>query len=161
MAFDYLLHCEEGEILRYMALTTLSMILHCGTASAVEALKITVGAASFEVEIAQSLAERARGLMFRTELAPQRGMLFVQPSGTAAFWMKNTYIALDLLYFDADGRLVQIYPNVPPCLTAHCPTYASSADNIRYILEINAGAVARYAIQLGDRLALPMPIPTP
>jgi uncharacterized protein len=115
---------------------------------------VAVGPATFQVEMARTAQERARGLMFRRELPRDRGMLFVQPPGPAAFWMKNTYIPLDLLYFDADGRLLQIVTEAPPCVTPMCPIYPSKTANVRYILEINAGEAARRGIQVGDRLRL-------
>ena len=68
--------------------------------------------------------------------------------------MKNTHIPLDLLYFDADGRLSQIEANVPPCKTPVCPVYPSETATVGYILEINAGEAARRGIRLGDRLRL-------
>ncbi|MCC6136668.1 MAG: DUF192 domain-containing protein [Candidatus Contendobacter sp.] len=116
--------------------------------------QVTVGPATFQVEIAQTTAERRQGLMFRRELPPDQGMLFVQPPGPALFWMKNTTIPLDLLYFDPEGRLLQIMAEAPPCKTPDCPIYSSTAATVRYILEINAGEAARRGIQLGDRLWL-------
>ena len=116
--------------------------------------QVTVGPATFQVEIAQTATDRQQGLMFRRELPPDQGMLFVQPPGPALFWMKNTTIPLDLLYFDAEGRLLQIVAAAPPCTTPDCPIYSSAAATVRYILEINAGEAARRGIQLGDRLQL-------
>ena len=81
-------------------------------------------------------------------------MLFVQSPGPALFWMKNTYIPLDLLYFDAGGTLLQIQADTPPCATPSCPIYPSDIDTVRYILEINAGEAARRGIHVGDRLRL-------
>lgn len=128
------------------------MLLTIRAAFALDATQITVGSVTFQVEVAQTAHERARGLMFRDALPPDRGMLFVQPPSPATFWMKNTYIPLDLLYFDAEGRLTQIIAAAPPCRTLHCPIYSSDAANIRYILEINAGEAARRGVQIGDRL---------
>lgn len=116
--------------------------------------QVTVGPATFQVEIVRTAHERAQGLMFRRELPPDQGMLFVQPPGPAVFWMKNTYIPLDLLYFDTEERLTQIVAEVPPCKTPDCPVYPSDIANIRYILEINAGAAAQYGIRIGDLLQL-------
>lgn len=104
--------------------------------------------------MARTPRERERGLMFRRELPRDQGMLFVQPPGPAAFWMKNTYIPLDLLYFDADGRLLQIEANAPPCTTPNCPIFASDTPTVHYILEINGGEAARRGIRIGDRLRL-------
>ncbi|MBZ4193163.1 MAG: DUF192 domain-containing protein [Candidatus Contendobacter sp.] len=116
--------------------------------------QVTVGPATFQVEMAQTAAERQQGLMFRRELPPDQGMLFIQSPGSALFWMKNTYIALDLLYFDADGRLLQVVTAAPPCKTPDCPIYPSTAATVRYILEINAGEAARRDLHIGDRLRL-------
>ncbi|MCP5419266.1 MAG: DUF192 domain-containing protein [Gammaproteobacteria bacterium] len=117
---------------------------------------IAVGNVRFHAEIAQSLDERQRGLMFRTDLADQAGMLFIQPiPGPATFWMKNTYIPLDLLYFDNERRLLEIHAQAPPCSADPCPVYASQTANIKYILEINAGTAERLGIQPGDRLSWP------
>jgi uncharacterized membrane protein (UPF0127 family) len=128
--------------------------LMVGPVRALELTRVTVGSAAFQVEMAQTAQERERGLMFRRELPHDRGMLFVQSSGPAAFWMKNTYIPLDLLYFDADGALLQIEANTPPCTTPTCPIYPSNTVTVRYILEINAGEAARRGIRVGDRLQL-------
>lgn len=129
-------------------------VLTVELADALELERVTVGPAMFQVEMAKTPQERARGLMFRQELPGDRGMLFVQPPGPAVFWMKNTYIPLDLLYFDAEGRLLQIQANVPPCATLDCPVYPSATTTVRYILEINAGEANRRGIRIGDRLRL-------
>lgn len=116
--------------------------------------RVTVGPTTFQVEIAQTPQERERGLMYRRELPRDQGMLFVQSPGPAVFWMKNTYIPLDLLYFDINGWLSQIEADVPPCATPTCPLYPSDTSEVRYILEINAGEAARRGIRVGDRLRL-------
>lgn len=121
---------------------------------ALDMARVTVGPATFQVEMAQTPEERERGLMFRRKLPQDRGMLFVQSPGPAAFWMKNTYIPLDLLYFDVDGQLLQIEAGAPPCATPNCPIYPSDTTTVRYILEINAGEAARRGIRVGDRLRL-------
>jgi uncharacterized membrane protein (UPF0127 family) len=113
---------------------------------------LRVDNARFHVEIAETAQERQQGLMFRTHLPAERGMLFIQPEATpAAFWMKNTYIPLDLLYFDSAGRLLEIHADVPPCTTPSCPAYVSNGP-IKYILEINAGSARRLGLQPGARL---------
>lgn len=126
----------------------------CPAVFALDLARVTVGPAVFQVELAKTPEERAHGLMFRRELPRDRGMLFVQTPGPALFWMKNTYIPLDLLYFDANGWLLQIAADVPPCATPDCPVYPSDTATVQYILEINAGEAARRGIKLGDRLRL-------
>lgn len=130
------------------------IVLTVEPALAADLTPITVGEATFQVEVARTTAERQRGLMFRRELPRNQGMLFVQPPGPAVFWMKNTYIPLDLLYFDADGKLLEIKANTPPCATPTCPIYPSATATVRYILEINAGEAAQRGLRVGDRLRL-------
>src|SRR5688572_9053819 len=77
----------------------------------------------FKVEIADDEAERTRGLMFRDSLGEDRGMLFIfEREEPLAFWMKNTKIPLDIMYFDAERRLVSV-ATAPPCTTPQCPNY--------------------------------------
>jgi len=104
----------------------------------------------FTVEIADTDAARERGLMFRTHLATGHGMLFVYPDAQPRyFWMKNTLIPLDILFFDARHRLINVSVDTPPCKADPCPTYAS-ATPAKYVLELNAGAVNSLGIKTGD-----------
>ena len=116
---------------------------------------VELGGQRFAVEIADDDAERSRGLMFRDELAAGRGMLFIHEREQAlAYWMKNTRIPLDILYFDDAGRLVSQQRDVPPCsLGDRCPPYPSRAP-ARYVLELNAGEAAKMALQDGAVLRL-------
>ena len=101
--------------------------------------RVEIGGRQYIVELAQSHPERMRGLMFREALAEDHGMLFVfEREQPLAFWMKNTLIPLDILYFDDAFRLVSITADTPPCRTAYCPSYPS-ARPARYVLELNAG----------------------
>lgn len=107
----------------------------------------------FSVEIAADDESRARGLMFRDSLAPDRGMLFVfEREQPLAFWMRNTRIPLDILYFDADRRLVSV-SSAPPCTTAQCPSYPSAAP-ARFTLELNAGTAKTLGVARGDELLI-------
>lgn len=143
-------------MIRHVARVSLlaGVALAAFAALAADWVRVTVGPAAFQVELAQTLQERERGLMFRRELPRGQGMLFVQAPGPATFWMKNTYIPLDMLYFDAAGKLVQILADVPPCVTPECPIYPSATATVRYILEINGGEAARLSVKVGDRLRL-------
>jgi uncharacterized membrane protein (UPF0127 family) len=106
----------------------------------------------FTVEIADTTAEREHGLMDRTAMPPDHGMLFVfADAEPRTFWMKDTLIPLDILFFDSAHRLVTILQNVPPCKTNPCPTYPSTAP-ARYVLELNAGTAARIGARKGDVL---------
>lgn len=140
----------RNSILLIFGLSTLVV----GPVLAFDWQQVSVGSARFRVEIAQTSQEREQGLMYRRELPPDQGMLFIQPPNRAIFWMKNTLIPLDILYFDTNGWLSQIEASARPCMTPTCPLYPSDRDDIRYILELNAGEAARRGIRVGDRLRL-------
>ena len=107
----------------------------------------------YTVEVAADDESRARGLMFRDEMAADRGMVFVHDGEQAlAYWMKNTRIPLDILYFDARGRLVSQRRDVPPCSAGDaCPLYPSDAP-AKYVLELNAGQAAQLNLRDGAAL---------
>lgn len=110
--------------------------------------------AAIELEVAATEGARARGLMFRNELAENTGMLFVYPSDdVVGVWMKNTRIPLDILFISAQGRIVSMLQNVQPCITPVCGVY-DSAVKARYMLEVNAGTVERLNIAKGDRVGI-------
>ncbi len=107
----------------------------------------------FKVEIADDDAERERGLMYVDSMKPGDGMLFLfDRQEPQAFWMKNTRIPLDILYFDEQWKLVGWSLNTPPCsLGDQCPNYPSQAP-ARYVLELNAGTSERLGVKFGDSL---------
>jgi hypothetical protein len=108
----------------------------------------------FSVEFATDNASRERGLMMRTTLASDHGMLFAfSYQAPQAFWMKNTLIPLDILYFDTDRRLVSMQLDVPPCKADPCPIYPSNVP-ARYVLELSAGTAHRMGAQVGDELKI-------
>lgn len=108
----------------------------------------------FTVEVADDAEERARGLMFRDALPREHGMLFVfERAEPQAFWMRNTRIALDILYFDAQRRLVSVAEGVPPCTTPQCPSYPSDGP-ARFTLELNAGLARELRAARGDELLI-------
>ncbi|UJF24185.1 DUF192 domain-containing protein [Suttonella sp. R2A3] len=83
-------------------------------------------------------ASRAKGLMYRVWLPPYSGMLFVFPEARPrTFWMKNTWVPLDIRFYDADGRLLAHYPYATPCLKEPCPLYKSYTE-AQYVLETRA-----------------------
>ena len=116
---------------------------------------IDVGGHSIKVEVAATPDLRARGLMYRDSLPADRGMLFIYPDeAPRGFWMKNTRIPLDILYFDEDLKLVSVSRNVPTCsLGDRCPNYPSRAPAF-YVLELNAGVAAEIGVAKGDELKL-------
>src|SRR5918998_1318617 len=92
------------------------------------------------IEIADDTPEQERGLMFRKSLGPNSGMLFVYDDlAHRSFWMKNTYIPLDMIFLDNDLKIIDIKKDVQPCLQEDpCPSYPS-AGPAKYVLEVNAG----------------------
>lgn len=140
-------------------ISPLALLLLGGCASA-DGLWVEVGGERYVVEVADDDAERARGLMFRDALPAGRGMLFLhEREEPLAYWMKNTRIPLDILYFDSKRRLVTQQRDVPPCaLENACPPYPSRAP-ARYVLELNAGEAARLGLSDGAELRLGPGIP--
>ena len=96
--------------------------------------------------------EQAQGLMYRTELASDRGMLFIntQPV-TGAYWMKNCNFPLDIIFMARDHRVVEIAANAPPCTAEPCPTFGGHAP-YQYVLEINGGDAAKHGVKEGTTL---------
>lgn len=102
------------------------------------------------VEIAADDATREHGLMDRKSMPADHGMLFVYPDDAVlTFWMKDTLIPLDMLFFDAQRRLVTLLADVPPCKADPCGIYPSTQP-ARYVLELNAGTTARLGVHEGD-----------
>lgn len=107
------------------------------------------GPVAFQVEIADDEAEREHGLMYRTALAPDRGMLFIfEDAAPRAFWMKNTYIPLDILYIGADGRIVSIAANAEPFNETPIPSNGPALA----VLELYGGRAAQLGLKPGDRV---------
>jgi uncharacterized membrane protein (UPF0127 family) len=129
---------------------------HNGT-TALEApttYRVTVGNTTVYAEAADTPAQREMGLMNRTYLNADAGMLFIFPTPQQqSFWMKNMRFPLDVVFITADNHVLEIYASVPPCTGDHCPLYTSSAP-IRYALEVNAGFSARNGIASGDPVVI-------
>ena len=108
----------------------------------------------FSIEVAADDAARQHGLMDRTQMEADHGMLFVfDEDAPRAFWMKNTKIPLDMLFFGADKRLISVQHDVPPCVADPCPAYSSGAP-ARYVLELNGGQAAKLGLSPGDEMTI-------
>ena len=119
------------------------------------AIQAKTGRHVFKVEIVQTEAERAQGLMFRQRLAANAGMLFdFQDEQLVAFWMKNTLIPLDMIFIRGDGRIANIAQRAVPLSLDAVP----STEAVRFVLEVNGGTASRLGIKAGDRAILP-PMP--
>lgn len=107
-------------------------------------------------ELATEPRDQQRGLMFRTSLTPDRGMLFVfpEPAANHPFWMYHTLIPLDILWIDSHRRVVFVSPHTPPCPSenaSECPNYGGHAV-AQFVLELSAGSIAAHGLQPGDTL---------
>jgi Uncharacterized conserved protein len=115
-------------------------------------IETTAGERQVFIEIAAQPAEHARGLMFRTEMPDNRGMLFVFDQPTVrAFWMKNTPMPLDLLFIGEDGKVRSIQSGEPYSEASIAPPVTSL-----YVLELRAGTSARLGIEVGNQLRHPL-----
>lgn len=104
------------------------------------------GMHAFRVQVADEPAERSTGLMFRRDMPADEGMLFLFPMPQpASFWMKNTYIPLDLIFIRANGRIANIERGAPHDLSG-----IRSRGRVIAVLELNAGTAARLGIGPGD-----------
>jgi uncharacterized membrane protein (UPF0127 family) len=120
---------------------------------------VELGGQRYDIEIAKDDAARAQGLMYRDAME-DHGMLFIHDrQEPQAYWMKNTKIPLDILYFDNARKLVSQQREVPPCsLGDACPAYPSDAP-ARYVLELNAGEAARLKLKDGAPMTFSPGIP--
>jgi uncharacterized membrane protein (UPF0127 family) len=101
------------------------------------------------LELALTDKEKATGLMFRDKLAADHGMLFVfDRDDIYAFWMKNTLIPLDIVWFDAMGRVADVHPGAEPCRMDPCPKY-TNRQPARAVLLVNAGFAAAHGLKPG------------
>ncbi len=104
------------------------------------------------LELAETPEEHGRGLMFRSHLDPDRGMLFLfDQVGFPSFWMKDTWIPLDMVFLDPQGTVMDVAASVPPCRSEPCPEYTPSRPSSA-VLELNAGTAAHHGIKPGVTL---------
>jgi uncharacterized protein len=149
----------------FMALLPLVAVIACGETAEVVTpppgpdstptpTTVTIGDASFAIELAVTLQQRAQGLSGRPSLAPGTGMLFIFGSESRhSFWMKDMRFPLDMVWISAEYAVVDITEDVPPPdpgqTTSDLPTYMP-AEPAQYVLEINAGEAGSADIRIGD-----------
>lgn len=147
--------CMTGTRLRRLLVCCALMLAFSAGAWAAgapaEPLKVETagGVRDFTVEIAQTPEDQATGLMYRREMAPNAGMLFIYPAvSRVTMWMKNTLLPLDMLFIDQDGRIKHIVERTVP----HSTELIGSNGPVRAVLELNAGTASRLGIKVGDRV---------
>lgn len=147
-----------GHAIRRLVLGSLLTLLSAGGAVAEACRPDTAhlrgdwGQARFSVELADSRAERARGLMHRESLPRSAGMLFVYPAPQrVTFWMKNTLIPLDMIFLDEAGRVVKVHHNAQPGDLR--PVFGG--NEVFAVLEINGGIAETFGIGPGTHLRHP------
>jgi hypothetical protein len=115
---------------------------------------VCFGGECFHVETAASPQERRQGLMGRE--MPASGMLFIFPSpGAYSFWMKNTFIPLDILWLGSNGTVLHTQKNARPCTQEPCKTFGPPAGTeALYVLEVNAGFCSSHGISEGAELQI-------
>ncbi len=119
---------------------------------------LSIDGATWTVEMATTTVEQARGLSYRTSLAPGTGMLFMFPTpGVQNFWMKDMNFPLDMIWIAQNGTVAGFTENIPAPAPGtalwNLKIYTSPAG-VSQVLEVNAGSVARYRIKTGDNVTL-------
>ncbi|HEV8609687.1 MAG TPA: DUF192 domain-containing protein [Thermoanaerobaculia bacterium] len=108
--------------------------------------------AVYSIEIARTPEDQAQGLMFRESLPARSGMLFLfTDAGPHKFWMKNTMIPLDMIWMDAEGRVLFVSADTPPCKADPCPNYGPDVPAAS-VLEIAGGMAAKEKVTVGSRI---------
>jgi uncharacterized membrane protein (UPF0127 family) len=112
------------------------------------------GKIEVRLTIARTAEERERGLMFKSSLADGEGMVFLfEDEQPRRFWMKHTFVPLDIVFLDETGRVVDVLENLPVCPSEPCPVYTSRFPS-RTALELKAGFAARHGIRTGTKVEL-------
>lgn len=146
--------------MRYVCVLAAMLLVGCGSKpSSMEDLGtrdvVLPGGQIVRVETMIDTKDLLRGLMFRTSLPPDRGMLFIhlQP-GHYPYWTYQHKIPLDMIWMDADKQVVEIVPNAPPCQTnaSRCPHFGGNYM-AQYVLQLAGGMARKYGVRVGDRVS--------
>lgn len=135
------------------SLTAIVAFLLLAVAAVADDGRLTIKTAAaehqFTMEVVDTPESRAKGLMFRTALAPDAGMLFdFKESRQVSFWMQNTLIPLDMLFIRQDGTIANIHVNAKPL----DPTSIPSDGPVQFVFEIAGGRSVELGIKAGDRV---------
>lgn len=144
--------------LSLISFAALALLSACGKVSAErevpksveDRFALKVGARTVQVQVAITPAESAQGLMFRREMGADEGMIFLANwPHRMSFWMRNTYLPLDIGYFDAEGVLREVYPMYP-----HDERRVVARGRVQFALEMHQGWYSRAGVKIGDQLDL-------
>ena len=118
-------------------------------AQSLPSIRLSAGIHVIDAQLARTPQQREIGLMFRTSLGPNQGMLFkFERAAQQCFWMKNTLIPLAIAFVADDGAIVNLDTMKPQTLDSHC-----SSAPVRYVLEMNEGWFTRHGIKPGQKLS--------
>jgi uncharacterized membrane protein (UPF0127 family) len=143
----------------FLAAVAMAFVLPCGAAEPTvhfSKKEISIDKVKIKVEIAESPDQHSHGLMFRKSLSDNEGMLFIFPEEEPrGFWMRNTFVALSIGFFDAKKKLIDIQDMAPVKseMETNPPVY-NSAGPAKYALEVAQGWFARKKVKIGDTLHL-------
>ena len=139
----FAMHCapaNAGEVNTGLPVSTLTIATRSGAKLAVT------------VEVAANGMDREVGLMNRSSMGQDHGMIFVFPAAKPVmFWMKDTLLALDMLFIDRDGRIINIKHDAKPMDVS----IIKSGGAVTHVLEVNAGYAARHGVATGDHVSGP------
>ncbi|WP_245924578.1 DUF192 domain-containing protein [Aliiroseovarius pelagivivens] len=143
-------------VIAFCAFLPATLSAHWAQASDCHSNRISIrgdwGQAAFTVEVADDPRERAQGLMFREHMPTTHGMLFLfETPQQVGFWMKDTLIALDMIFIQPDGTVSRIHENAIP----HDTTVIDGGPGVLAVLEVNGGLSARFGISEGSELQHP------
>lgn len=149
---------QTGIVLSVLALISVGLLLSQPgpekSVNSVNASFVNSTDAWAMLEVADNQAERENGLMNRTELGAREGMLFIFPDeGLRAFWMKNTYIPLDMIFLNAEKEVLNTETAQPEPNTSdeNLESYRSEGP-AKYVIEVNAGFADKYSVEKGDKV---------
>ena len=147
---DYIGLLKMKKLLCWLLLLSLFLV---GCSSSYVTVTNGTETINVRVKIADDNNERTNGLMFRKHLDEDEGMFFIFPeSRKRVFWMKNTFIPLDIIFISDDSKIIHI-AEAEPCKSDPCYLYESQG-NAQYVLEVNKGFSKKYNITVGDRVFL-------
>lgn len=137
----------RAKIQLMLLITPLMLFTGCTPES--KAAKVCCENQCFDVELATTPHDRSTGLMHRTELPKNTGMLFIyDKEAIYPFWMKNTLIPLDIIWINSDKEIVYMKKNAQPCEKDPCDTFRPD-KRAKYVLELNAGSIDAMGWEIG------------